>query len=823
MDKVQIYQELERRGELGKLPAEKQAIWAEYKRRHSPSAPAETPGQKAWNSFKEDVADLTYAPRKALSGATLGASDWALRKLGVGYDDTENRMGEVSPLAKGLTKVGGFGAELGGNIGGLGGGLVKALAGKGLKGLKLGMASGGIEGLATGATSSDTLSELPKNVALGGLIGTGGGMLGEGLTYLARPFSARSLTKGMKGGLNSVVENPEAVKLLNQGIKQSDDVASEFLFKSRPVARGINKDTANMVDSALTSRVDIPEAIRSANEKYGKYMDEHGADQIYSMLSPEEQKADNFAKWFEGSQIVDEAGKPLVVYHGTNADFDAFDPQMIGKATDNGFYGKGFYFTRNKGEASSYGNKVLPSYLKSKNMFDIRGVDGGYYSGLKDNMFEKGANLLDKLGLLDANQVEKYNFYKEAKNNFLKNVDIYEPSDVQDIWFGELTMPDGTKILNRAWESDNTRDGVLNVLWNDYARRIKYKDGTYLDHLLDGMSLKDYMRSDGINPQRFSDKLKSMGYDGIYQGDEYVVFNPNQIKLVNNSGAWSSSPSLSDAGWTPEPYIGPLYEGLNPFQAKSLKGAIVRGGEKLEKGAKLGSVDHFNKIKQDINSQISDLASRPGKESDVRLLEILKSSVDNKAPKELKVVDKIYEKAKRLENAFDRGKHYNPNNVEGADYISELSPLEQNAFAQGLFKRINNNSLTGKNLANTALGYENTLASVLRGDKYDDLMKGLNKQSTKFERLAGLGRKAESKLNTPEAQRFFGREQLESKGSMIGSALDWLNTKFRHDALERAGKNLLNPNYVGDSEAWLIENYPIIAGYLSSKLNQEVN
>ena len=54
--------------------------------------------------------------------------------------------------------------------------------------------------------------------------------------------------------------------------------------------------------------------------------------------------------------------------------------------------------------------------------------------------------------------------------------------------------------------------------------------------------------------------------------DDYIVFNPNQIKSVNNSGAWSSSPSLSDAGWTPEPYIGSLYEGLNPFQAKSLKG-----------------------------------------------------------------------------------------------------------------------------------------------------------------------------------------------------------------------------------------------------------
>ena len=721
MDKVQIYQELERRGELGKLPPEKQAIWAEYKRRQTPSAPALTPGQRAWNSFKEDIADLTYAPRKALSGATLGASDWALRKLGVGYEDTENRMGEVSPLAKGLTKVGGFGAELGGNIGGLGGGLVKYLAGKGLKGLKLATTAGGIEGLATGATSSDTLSELPKNVALGGLIGTGGGAVGEGLTYLARPFSARSLTKGMKGGLNNVVENPEAVKLLNQGIKQSDDVASEFLLKSRPIARGINKDTANMVDSALTSRVDIPEAIRSANEKYGKYMDEHGADQIYSMLSPEEQKAANFAKFFEGSKVVDESGKPLRLFHGTDADFDAFDTplnmQRIFTTTDKDF-------------ASKYGRKNIELYANSKKPLKV-----------------------------DFN----------GKNAF------------DEIEFDGKTFDDIEDLAN-------------------YARNQGY-DSLFANNVKD---IGTRVSKPSIN-------------------NEVIVFDPTQLKSVNNSGAWSSSPSLSDAGWTPEPYIGSLYEGLNPFQAKSLKGAIVRGGEKLEKGAKLGSVDHFNKIKQDINSQISDLVIRKGKEGDVRLLEILKSSIDNKAPKELKVVDKIYEKAKRLQDAFDRGKHYNPNNVEGADYISELSPLEQNAFAQGLFKRINNNSLTGKNLANTALGYENTLASVLRGDKYDDLMKGLNKQSTKFERLAGLGRKAESKLNTPEAQRFFGREQLKSKGSMIGSALDWLNTKFRHDALERAGKNLLNPNYVGDSEAWLIENYPIIAGYLSSKLNQEVN
>jgi len=32
-----------------------------------------------------------------------------------------------------------------------------------------------------------------------------------------------------------------------------------------------------------------------------------------------------FKRWFGDSKVVDENGKPLVVYHGTNRDFDAFD------------------------------------------------------------------------------------------------------------------------------------------------------------------------------------------------------------------------------------------------------------------------------------------------------------------------------------------------------------------------------------------------------------------------------------------------------------------------------------------------------------------
>lgn len=52
------------------------------------------------------------------------------------------------------------------------------------------------------------------------------------------------------------------------------------------------------------------------------------------------------------------------------------------------------------------------------------------------------------------------------------------------------------------------------------------------------------------------DEVKKAKADSVIIDDGtqkmVVAFEPNQIKSVNNSGAWSESPSLSDAGWTPE-------------------------------------------------------------------------------------------------------------------------------------------------------------------------------------------------------------------------------------------------------------------------------
>ncbi|CAM5356022.1 hypothetical protein SSTU70S_05524 [Stutzerimonas stutzeri] len=65
-----------------------------------------------------------------------------------------------------------------------------------------------------------------------------------------------------------------------------------------------------------------------------------------------------FGRWFGDSKIVDEQGKPLVVYHGTKADFSEFDSRKSG-TSDDGLVGKGFYFTYNPEEASGYAESEM--------------------------------------------------------------------------------------------------------------------------------------------------------------------------------------------------------------------------------------------------------------------------------------------------------------------------------------------------------------------------------------------------------------------------------------------------------------------------------
>ena len=85
-----------------------------------------------------------------------------------------------------------------------------------------------------------------------------------------------------------------------------------------------------------------------------------------------------FRKWFGKSKVVDENGKPLVVYHGTDKDISSFWSGFSGSNTMNyGMYGKApGYFTKSIVEATGYavgnakrqiyrGNQTRPNFIET--------------------------------------------------------------------------------------------------------------------------------------------------------------------------------------------------------------------------------------------------------------------------------------------------------------------------------------------------------------------------------------------------------------------------------------------------------------------------
>lgn len=85
-----------------------------------------------------------------------------------------------------------------------------------------------------------------------------------------------------------------------------------------------------------------------------------------------------FRRWFGRSKVVDKAGRPLVVFHGTIRPFEAFDPSTSGTKSKTGAPSGTFFFSSSPSVAASYANQhtyctgdkvwregatVLPVYL----------------------------------------------------------------------------------------------------------------------------------------------------------------------------------------------------------------------------------------------------------------------------------------------------------------------------------------------------------------------------------------------------------------------------------------------------------------------------
>jgi hypothetical protein len=142
-----------------------------------------------------------------------------------------------------------------------------------------------------------------------------------------------------------------------------------------------------------------------------------------SNLTREQQRqvaTPEFKRWFMDSKVVDEEGKPLVVYHGTDEKFNAFDMSK-GRANMDI---QGAFFSPYELDAEGYGENVGAYYLSIQNPAD----EGTAYKALnrfkgQNNAGIKAREYLQKQGYDGVyNGYDEYIAFeptqiKSAKNN----------------------------------------------------------------------------------------------------------------------------------------------------------------------------------------------------------------------------------------------------------------------------------------------------------------------------------------------------------------------------------------------------------------------
>lgn len=222
----------------------------------------------------------------------------------------------------------------------------------------------------------------------------------------------------------------------------------------------------------------------------------HVNNSLGQPIHPTEDGIRNFHKWFGNSKIVDQHGRPQVMYHGTSSDVPKFDLSFAVKGNDAN--GPGFYLTPDREVASQYAG-ISTKYQYTGNAQHAQNIIPTYVSMKKP-------------------------LEKESENSLT----------LRQVYALIQAAPNYEETLGDYWGQIKNR--------RDFDRVLSYAAHTHVDSPLfrqlihmQGDFYRDYPEDLLKNFKRITK------YDGVIDGDGVVtVFTPNQIKsAIGNIGKFS--------------------------------------------------------------------------------------------------------------------------------------------------------------------------------------------------------------------------------------------------------------------------------------------
>ncbi|EKT4486688.1 hypothetical protein JGK44_001088 [Shewanella algae] len=241
-----------------------------------------------------------------------------------------------------------------------------------------------------------------------------------------------------------------------------------------------------------------------------------------------------FKRWFGDSKVVDENGDPLVVYHGTGADFSTFSLDKAGSGTDTGMLGKGFYFSTDPNYASQYARRgespnVMPVYVSLKKPLVT--------NNLRDLPAIPEPQTIEEMAIADV-------LYSQQMRDTLmsKGYDgvIYEtPNGTKEIVAFEPTQIKSANGNNGQFDPENP-DIRFSMAMEEDGRTAKQKLGLEEqaeESVSERIKAKYRETAGNLKDSKFWNRLKEGIFDGLHgikQAEEAAgITDPNKMGYVS--------------------------------------------------------------------------------------------------------------------------------------------------------------------------------------------------------------------------------------------------------------------------------------------------
>lgn len=284
-----------------------------------------------------------------------------------------------------------------------------------------------------------------------------------------------------------------------------------------------------------------------------------------------------FKRWFEGSKVTDEGGKPLVVYHGTppGASIEAFDSS---KAGSYGMLGKGTYFSPDLDYVGDFTVEGPRGVLRGQ------ASEAGMYTPEQRRVLS--AKMRKAAEATPPDESWESSFDAEDKARLLESIDAFEQGKTSDLYIQEEVarripeIPEtetehGLSPMQLALAMGIKGEGSIYPVYLSLKNPVVVKQGDVpasvtrvleekvlpfarkelgtddfdtrdlfpLNTLIEIVGHRASPASYRKVQDRIQDVLRAEGYDGVaylpgpsdWESPEYLAFSPEQIKSATGN------------------------------------------------------------------------------------------------------------------------------------------------------------------------------------------------------------------------------------------------------------------------------------------------